>query len=192
MLKEYGYIDWKEYGMKSCYFCKTPAEKYVGTAGAVLSGVIIAAIIPIEILRAKLKKRHRELTELAEIESEQDGKCSAGQSTMLRYLQDNHSYSQQHLSVPFTQEHNSYNQQQQSAKSYPQQFQNYTGEDNQQHMSQQSQMQYQQQMPVLYNNSQQNYLIQQQQLLQQQQQQQRMQQQPQNFNYYPTHPDLYL
>ena len=47
MLKEYGYIDWKEYGMKSCYFCKTPAEKYVGTAGAVLSGVIIAAIIPI-------------------------------------------------------------------------------------------------------------------------------------------------
>ena len=68
---------------------------------------IIIAIIPIEILRAKLKKRHRELTEL-----ETDlGGGEDRSSAMMRYLQDNQRYSQQDLSVPFNQQDNYYQQQ---------------------------------------------------------------------------------
>ena len=132
-------------------------------------------------LRAKLKKRHRELTELTDLDNTH-GKADTS-SSMMRYLQDNQRYSQQDLSslttVPFNQ-NTEYNQSQQQYKYNSQQHFNPSSNLNQ-HISQ---AQYQQ----MEHSAQQNYLMQQH-LLQQQSQQQ--QQQRQNFNYQPTHPAYY-
>ena len=183
--------------MKSCYYCGKEAEKYVGMIGAIVSVSIILGIIPVEILRAKLKKRHRELTELTDIDSIRGGGSGRdASSSMMRYLQDNQRHSQQDLtslssSVPFSQNNNPYNQsqshqQQQQHPHFQQQQQQYNPSNlnqyNQQHISPE---QYQQMGHV----SQQNYLMQQH-LLQQHRNQQQQQQQ-QNFNYQPTHPAYY-
>jgi len=64
-LKHYGYIDWRDRGMKNCYFCGDPyTQQYVPMGGAVSTLLIFACMIPVEMLRSKLKKIHRELTEL--------------------------------------------------------------------------------------------------------------------------------
>jgi len=175
-LKHYNYIDWTHAGMKSCYFCGQVGEKYVGMVGAAVSVSIVIGFIPIEILRAKLKKRHRELTELTDLDSVHG---SRGANSM-RYIHDNQYHSQQDLasltSVPLNQQ-NSYNQPHQQYKYHSQQQINPANLNN--HISQN---QYQQ----MGHTSQQNYLMQQHLL-----QQHRNQQQQQNFNYQPTHPAYY-
>ena len=191
-LKHYNYIDWTHAGMKSCYYCGHEAEQYVGIAGAVFSLLIIIGIIPVEMLRAKLKKRHRELTELTDLDNARGDGGDNASSSMMRYLQDNQRYSQQDLSsltsVPYNQS-NGYNQVVQPQQPYTQQYtqqntqnlnQYYGNQPSQQNISQ---TQYQQ----MGHASQQNYLMQQH-LLQQHRQQQ---QQQQNFNYQPTHPAYY-
>jgi len=204
-LKHYNYIDWTHAGMKSCYYCGHEAEQYVGIAGAVFSLLIIIGIIPVEMLRSKLKKRHRELTELTDLDNIRGDGGDNASSSMMRYLQDNQRYSQQDLSsltsVPYNQS-NGYNQvvqpQQPNTQQYTQQNLNqyYGNQPSQQNISQ---TQYQQ----MSHASQQNYLMQQhilqqqqqqqqqQQHLLQQQRQQQQQQQQQNFNYQPTHPAYY-
>jgi len=168
--------------MKSCYFCGKLAEQYVGIGGAIASVSIIIGIIPVEILRAKLKKRHRELTELTDLDS---GRPDTS-SSMMRYLQDNQRYSQQDLSslttVPFNQ-NTDYNQSQQQYK-YNSQQQQFNPSNLNQHISP---AQYQQ----MGHASQQNYLMQQHLLQQNRNQQHQQQQQQQNFNYQPTHPAYY-
>lgn len=63
-LKHYGYIDWTEYGMKDCNFCTMPTTSmYVVFGGVVATVVILFCMVPVEILRSRLKKRQRELTE---------------------------------------------------------------------------------------------------------------------------------
>ena len=179
--------------MKSCYYCGHEAEQYVGIAGAVFSLLIIIGIIPVEMLRAKLKKRHRELTELTDLDNIRGDGGDNASSSMMRYLQDNQRYSQQDLSsltsAPYNQS-NGYNQVVQPQQPYTQQYtqqntqnlnQYYGNQPSQQNISQ---TQYQQ----MSHASQQNYLMQQH-LLQQHRQQQ--QQQQQNFNYQPTHPAYY-
>ena len=179
--------------MKSCYYCGHEAEQYVGIAGAVFSLLIIIGIIPVEMLRAKLKKRHRELTELTDLDNIRGDGGDNASSSMMRYLQDNQRYSQQDLSsltsVPYNQS-NGYNQVVQPQQPYTQQYtqqntqnlnQYYGNQPSQQNISQ---TQYQQ----MSHATQQNYLMQQH-LLQQHRQQQ--QQQQQNFNYQPTHPAYY-
>ena len=175
-LKHYNYIDWTHAGMKSCYFCGQVAEKYVGMVGAAVSVSIVIGFIPVEILRAKLKKRHRELTELTDLDSVHG---SRGANSM-RYIHENQYHSQQDLasltSVPLNQR-NGYNQPHQQYKYHSQQEINPANLNN--HISQ---TQYQQ----MGHTSQQNYLMQQHLL-----QQHRNQQQQQNFNYQPTHPAYY-
>jgi len=64
-LKFHGYIDWRDRGMKNCYFCGDQyTEQYVVMGGAIGSLVIVAFMIPVEMLRSKLKSIHREMTEL--------------------------------------------------------------------------------------------------------------------------------
>ena len=167
-------------------------------AGAIVSVCIIIAIIPVEMLRAKLKKRHRELTELTDLESRGGGGTDAS-SSMIRYLQDNQRYSQQDLSslnsVPFNQ--NGYNQPQQYVY-YPQQFNNTSNLQNN-HTHNISQEQYQQmvgnisqeQYQQMGHASQQNYLMQQHLLQQHRNLQQKQQEEQQSFNYQPTHPAYY-
>merc|ERR1712018_83640 len=68
VLKDYGYIDWTAYGMKGCLFCsyeryEPEIRNYVVSGCVIFTIVILFAIFPVEILRSRLKKRHRELTE---------------------------------------------------------------------------------------------------------------------------------
>jgi len=63
-LKYYSYIDWKDYGMKNCTFCNLrPESTYIVFGGVGATILILFCMVPVEILRSKLKKRHRELTE---------------------------------------------------------------------------------------------------------------------------------
>ena len=51
-LKFHGYIDWRDRGMKNCYFCGDQyTEQYVVMGGAIGSLVIVAFMIPVEMLR---------------------------------------------------------------------------------------------------------------------------------------------
>jgi len=62
-LKFHSYIEWE--GMKNCYFCGDQyTEQYVVMGGAIGSIVIVLCIVPVEMLRSKLKAIHREMTEL--------------------------------------------------------------------------------------------------------------------------------
>lgn len=64
-LKFHGYIDWRDRGMKNCYFCGDQyTEQYVVMGGAIGSLTIVFFMIPVEMLRSKLKTTHREMTEL--------------------------------------------------------------------------------------------------------------------------------
>ena len=81
-LKYYGYIDWSQYGMKNCMFCDfNPESTYTGMhrifrqkkgfddffftvfGGVAATVLLLFCMVPVEILRSKLKRRHRELTE---------------------------------------------------------------------------------------------------------------------------------
>jgi len=62
-LKAENYIDWRPYGMKQCYFCKRDEATYVVFGGIILTALILLCMIPVALLRSRLKKRHRELTE---------------------------------------------------------------------------------------------------------------------------------
>jgi len=62
-LKNYDYIDWSQYGMKNCAFCGIPESSYVVFGGVGVTVVLLFCMVPVELLRSKLKKRHIELTE---------------------------------------------------------------------------------------------------------------------------------
>jgi len=62
-MKYKGYIDWREYGMRRCYWCDLPEAKYIGLGGAASSLVLILLMIPVCSLHLKLKRQLRELTE---------------------------------------------------------------------------------------------------------------------------------
>jgi len=63
-LKYYGYIDWSQYGMKNCMFCDfNPEATYTVFGGVAATVLLLFCMVPVEILRSKLKRRHRELTE---------------------------------------------------------------------------------------------------------------------------------
>lgn len=62
-LKYNGYIDWREQGMRPCYWCDLPEAKYFGLGGAAASLVIILLILPVISFNMKLKRQLRELTQ---------------------------------------------------------------------------------------------------------------------------------
>jgi len=59
-LKHHNYIQ----GIQNCQFCSlNPESTYIVFGGVGFTVVLLFCMVPVELLRSKLKKRHRELTE---------------------------------------------------------------------------------------------------------------------------------
>merc|ERR1712227_107972 len=106
MLKYHGYIDWSDYGMRTCYWCSQKnVREMMGYVGALASFVLIVSMIPVHMLQSKLNKQHRYLTQSQyELEESQYGGSQNQYSSHHQYEQSQY-YPQQYHSYGQHQHH---------------------------------------------------------------------------------------